>query len=274
MKIQLFTTRVDCFRSPAVLDRVRQRLRDGGTVAMATRDHPETLPDGVVHAGDDWAAVVAAGPALAVLDNLVFSDRRGRELRRWSGDEGRYRNTCAGVLGSVLNDLTDAGTTEVLLVSEEAEVSDGWREWMVRRSIVPHLPVPGMVEGLAPRRRWWLSNSANTNRSRYRYRDGRLLKPVAADSPRLLETEVCTPEAEVLLAIMAEYVAVRWDSRNPEDPRGLNQRYDMVHEILEAFVGTGGDSRVLLTAMEDLFDFVCEYVDFSRPRLDTGGKGG
>lgn len=270
MKIFLSRTLNNCFRSPTVLKRVREVLHEGEAVAISTRDHPETLPDGVVHAADDWSAVVAAAPALAVIDNLAFDDLRGRILRCWNGDEGRYVNEDADVLDSVLNDLNGVGTKEVLLVCEEPEVSDGWREWMMRRSVVIHQPDLGMEEGLAARRRWWLSDTAYVVRPRYRYREGRLLKPVPPDSPRLIEAEVLTPAAEALLAIAAEYAAVRWDNHNPEDPRGLNQRYDICHEILEAFAGTG-DPRELLTAMEDIFDIVSEHVDFARARRSGGG---
>lgn len=270
MKIFLSRTLNNCFRSPTVLKRVREVLHEGEAVAISTRDHPETLPDGVVHVGDDWSAIVAAAPALAVIDNLAFDDLRGRKLRRWNGDEDRYVSVDVEVLDSVLNDLKGAGTKEVLLVCEEAEVSDGWRDWMMRRSVVIHQPDLGMEEGLAARRRWWLSDTAYVVRPRYRYREGRLLKPVPPDSPRLLEAEVLTPAAEALLAIAAEYAAVRWDNHDPEDPRGLNQRYDMCHEILEAFAGTG-DPRELLTALEDIFDIVSEHVDFARARRSGGG---
>lgn len=270
MKIYLFTTEVDRFRSPAVLDRVRQRLRDGGTVAMATRDHPETVPDGVVHAGDDWAAVVAAGPALAVLDNLVFSDRRGRELRRWTGDEGRYRNTCAGVLGSVLNDLGKSGTNEVLLVSEEAEISDGWRDWMERHGVI--VMVPDCDHEPVYCRGWFLATGKDHGGA-YSYPEKRLVKRTDMACARFFASQVVDPRSAALLALAGEYSAVRFEYANPEDPRQLNAREDMFHRIVEDFAGSI-DPREIISALEDMYDWVYEHVDFSRPGCDTGGKGG
>ena len=272
MKIFLIPTPVNCFRSPAVLGRIREGLREGHTVAISTRDHPETLPDGVVHAGDDWSAVVSAGPDLAVFDNLTFDDARGRDLRRWDDDEGRYLIVPTGTLEAVLGYLKDLQTKEVLLVCEEAEISDGWREWMGRHDVIVLDPEP--APEWFPCRRWWLADARDAG-ERYRYREGRLLKPVQPAFPRLFEAEIRTPAAEALLALTAEYAAVRYENQNPEDPRGLNQRDDMCHEIMEAFAGAE-DPRVILSAMEDLYDIVSDHVDFARwkPSWKKSGNSG
>ena len=217
----------------------------GGTVAISTRDHPETLPEGVVHAGDDWSAVAAAGPDLAVFDNLVFEEPRGRELRRWDGDVGRYVNVSAGLLESVLNDLDVSGHERGPAgFGGDGRSATGWRGWMTRHAALPMVPYPeAESDGLVARRQWSLEDTQYFVNFPYRYREGRLVKPCPGDWPRKLEVKIFTPAAEALLALTAEYAAVRFDSRDPEDPRGLNQRYDMCHEILEAFGGTAGPAR-------------------------------
>ena len=269
MKIFLALTEPDCFRMPEVLDRIREGLREGDTVAISTRDHPETLPEWVFHAGDDWSAVVTAEPHLAVLDNLRFEDPGGRAFERWNGEAGRYVAESVDFLGAVIDDLADGEARELLLVCEEERISEGWSDWMTRRGIFRL--EPGADAESVRCRRWELSGPEG-GEHRYRYRDGHLLRRTDSASPRLFGAEVTEPRSEALLALAGEYAALRYEYANPDDPRRLNARADRFHEIVGAFGGTS-DPRGILDALEEMYDWVSEHVDFSRPRMDRAGNG-
>lgn len=263
----VYLTPFDCYRPPEVLERMRRCLRTGGMVAMSTRDHPETLPDGVFHTADDWHALVRARPALAVLDNLIFDDPRGREFRRWSdgGHDGEdtYGTETVDFLAAAIAGLTEAGTEELLLVSEEARISDGWRDWMTRRGFVV-LQDGGDLEAVRCRR-WRLSESAADGRVGYRYPEGRLLRRADSASPRIFEARVVSPQAEALLATVAEYAALYHEYDNPDDPRRLNMRQDCFDGIVRA----SGDPRSILTDLENLYDLVSGHVDFAAPYRES-----
>lgn len=269
MKIFLYCTELDCFRPPAVLERIREGLRAGNVVAISTRDHPETLPEGTVHAGDDWSAVAAARPAMAVLDNLLFADRTGRILYRWDEEQERHRADSGAGLEHLLHALESQGTREVLLVCEGPEVSPGWSDWMRRRGVIGMDPDPDRDPAYC--RNWFLAVGRDDG-SGYRYCEGRLLKRAERGSGRVFEAHVRDPRSEVLLALVGEFVALMYEYDNPDDPRALNRRDDMIHEIIQAY-GCTGDPRDLLFPLEDLYDRVSEHVDFSRPRRGRGGTG-
>lgn len=267
MEIFLVWTIPDCYRPPNVLELVRQRLGEGKTVAMVSRDHPDTLPDGVVHEDDDWTAIVDIKPSLAVLDNIVFDDPRGIMLRRWNANEGRYVPESRSALESVLADLRDAGTEEVLLVSEEELSSTTeWRGWFLKQGVTEHVDFKAEHHY---RRVWRLYKDEGKNERAYRYKEDRLLKIETGKESRIFITEFITPISEALLALVGEYVATRYEACNPDDRGRLNQRDDMFHEIIEALSGTV-DPRVILTALDELFDIVSEHIDFSRSRWDRG----
>lgn len=268
MKIFLALTEPDCFRMPEVLDHIREGLREGDTVAISTRDHSETLPEGVFHAGDDWSALVTAEPHLAVLDNLRFEDPGGRAFERWNGEAGRYVVEPEDFLGAVIDDLADVGARELLLVCEEERISEGWSDWMTRRGIF--MLQQGAETEPVRCRRWELSGPEG-GEFRYRYRDGHLLRRADSASPRLFGAEATDPRSEALLALAGEYAALRYEYDNPDDPRQLNARADRFHEIVGAFGGTA-DPRAILEALEDMYDLVSEHVDFSRPRMDWKGN--
>lgn len=267
MEIFLVRTIADCYRPPNVLEWVRQRLGEGKTVAMVSRDHPDTLPDGVVHEDDDWTAIVDIKPSVAVLDNIVFDDPTGIRLRRWNSNEGRYVPESRNALDAVLDELRDAGTEEVLLVSEE-ELSGAtvWRGWLNRKGVTEYVDFKTECRY---RRVWWLNEQEESRNRAYRYRENRLLKTAEPQNSRRFSAEFVTPVGEALLALVGEYASTRFDTCDPDDPGRLNQRDDMFHEIIEALSGTV-DPRVILTALDELFDIVTDHIDFSRSRWDRG----
>ena len=260
MKKTLHLTEADCFRPPEVLLRLRQCLDAGGAAAMATRDHPESLPEGTVHAGDDWQAVVDAAPDLAVIDNLRFDDCRGRRFERRVDIE--WLPEPAERLESLLADLA-ARTAGLILVCEEPAVSGAWAAWFERRGFGVARTMPGV-----PCRHWSLTEADGRP---VRYRDQGLQARLDAGRPRVFRAEVVAPEQEALLAAVAEYATVRHDYRNPEDPRWLNARDDGVRDLFGAFASRG-DPRALLSDIETLYDLVSEHVDFAGGR--RGGNSG
>ena len=268
MKISLYLTGEDSFRSPGVLARIRERLAEG--VAVSSRDHPETFPKGAHCAGDDWSAVLSAKPALAVLDSLVFHEPRAGTFRRWDENECGYRSESAGILESMFQDLKTAGARELILVSEDEEISTGWADFFRRNEV--DLVSPDPDADRQPRRRWCLSrdNGAGTV---YRYSSGRLLKHETREFSRLFRANFTAPQTEALLALVAEYSQARYEYDNPDDPRALNARNDLCHRIVQSFAESW-NPRELLSAVEDLYDLVSEHCDFSRPYPGMGDTGG
>ena len=269
MKISLYLTEENCFRSGDVLERIRERLVEG--VAVSSRDHPQSFPKGIEHACDNWGAVLSARPALAVLDNLVFDEPRGRTFRCWDADECVYRSVKAEVLDATIRDLQDAGVDELILVSEDETVSGGWEDWIQWHEI--RVIPPDLDADWNPRRSWWLYWDCCEPETRYRYPDSSLLQHRGKEHIRQFKAHFTAPQTEALLALVAEYSASRYEYSNPDDPRALNARNDMCHRIVQAFAGSW-NPRELLSAVEDLYDLVSEHVDFSRPYPETAGNGG
>lgn len=278
MNVYLALTPVDCFRPLEVLERIRERIRDGGCVLVSGRDHPTTFPDGVFHASDVWREWSSSGartdlcPDLVVIDNLRFDDIRGGEFLCWNGHTESYRKEPRTTLEKTLDVLAENATAtgvEVILVSERSTVSDGWRECFERSAIPEILPDPDMQPAL--RRRWSLAAGEQvpapagpvSRYERYRYGEGRLLRPVdPLREPRRLrrfQVSVATPRAEALLAVVGEFVAIRHEYANPDDPCWKNIRQDHLDSIIRDF----GNARGLLSDIEDLYDLVCAHVDFS-----------
>ena len=274
----LALTPVDCFRPPEVLERIRERIRDGGSVLISSRDHPATFPDGADHAGDIWREWNFSGerpdlfPDLVVIDNLRFDDVAGREFLCWDADAQSYRKEPRTTLEKTLDTLAENATAtgmEVILVSEGSAVGEGWREWFERSAIPEILPEPDMKPVL--RRRWSLAAGEQVpapagpacRYERYRYGGGRLLRPVdPLREPwrlRRFEARVATPRAEALLAVVGEFVAIRHEYANPDDPCWRNVRQDRLDAIVRDF----GDARGLLSDIEDLYDLVSVHADFS-----------
>ncbi len=274
MNVYLALTPLDCFRPPEVLEQVRERIRDGGCVLVYSRDHPTTFPDGVNHAGDIWREWSSSGanPDLVVIDNLRFDDSRGAEFLCWNAESQCYRKEPRTTLEKTLDALGESAVgaeMEVILVSEGSAVSEGWRAWFERSAIPEILPEPDMQPVL--RRRWSLAAGEQVpapagsvlRYERYRYGEGRLLRPVdPLREPRRLrrfQASVATPRAEATLAVVGEFIAIRHEYANPDDPCWKNIRQDHLDAIIRDF----GDARGLLSDIEDLYDLVSAHVDFS-----------
>lgn len=273
MNITLILTASNCFRPPAVIERVLERLANKNTVAMATRDHADTLPDNpsfTALAADDWECLLRQPRALTVLDNLRFRDARGEEFERWS--ETGWETRPRGTLEHLIKDLS-AATASLMLVSADAGVSGAWRAWCEQREI--------RIEQHAghPARHWSLEEGLP--RGERGTEDGvivnlfenalqKRLDPVH-DVPRRFKCEVVDPEQEILLALMAEFTAMRYDYRNPADPLWLNARDDGLREIIAGCARHAKPGR-LLEAMESLYDVLSEYTDFSKLIRDTSLK--
>lgn len=278
MNVYLALTPADCFRPPEVLEQVRERIKDDGSVLVSSRDDPTTFPDGVNHAGDIWGEWSSSGARpdlllhLAVIDNLRFDDIRGEEFLCWDADTESYRKESRMTLEKTLDALAEnaAGAgMEVILVSERSTVSDGWREWFERSAIPEILLDPDMPPVL--RRRWSLAAGEQVpapagsvlRYERYRYGEGRLLWPVdplrEPSRLRRFQASVATPRAEALLAVVGEFIAIRHEYANPDDPCWKNICQDHLDAIIRDF----GDARGLLSDIEDLYDLVSAHVDFS-----------
>ncbi len=278
MNVYLALTPVDCFRPPEVLERIRERIRDGGCVLVSGRDHPTTFPDGVFHASDVWREWSSSGarsdlcPDLVVIDNLRFDDIRGGEFLSWDAATESYHKGPRTTLEKTLDALAENATAtgmEVILVCEGNAVSEGWRAWFERSAIPETLPDPDMQPVL--RRRWSLAAGEQVpapagsvlRYERYRYGEGRLLRPVdPLREPRRLrrfQVSVATPRAEALLAVVGEFIAIRHEYVNPDDPCWKNIRQDHLDSIIRDF----GNARGLLSDIEDLYDLVCAHIDFS-----------
>lgn len=272
MQATLILTARDCFRPPAVMEHARTRLASGGSVAMATRDHPDTLPDFPEFAAvgaDDWEAVLQHPPSLAVLDNLRFRDCRGQVFERWS--ETGWQEVPAATLEKLVRRLRDRAEA-LILVSGDDSVSGAWRGWLDRH----HVGIERHVGH--PARRWCIRNPANGMAAHAEAGPAGLpgntlqmrLDPAAA---RRLECEVVAPEQEALLSLMAEYTTLRYDYRNPADPRWLNVHDDTVREIIGAYAWQASPN-ILLEALESLHDVLSEYVDFREFAVDEVARAG
>ncbi len=276
LNVTLALTPVDCFRPPEVLERIRERIRDGGCVLVSGRDHPATFPDGVDHAGDIWRSFSCVRgelfPDLVVIDNLRFDDVAGREFLCWDADAESYRKEPRTALEKTLDTLAENASAtgmEVILVSEGSAVGEGWRAWFERSAIPEILPEPDIKPVLC--RRWSLAAGEQipapagpvSRYERYRYGEGRLLRPVdplrEPSRLRRFEARVATPRAEALLAVVGEFVAIRHEYANPDDPCWKNVRQDHLDAIVRDF----GDARGLLSDIEDLYDVISEHADFS-----------
>ncbi|MYB33550.1 MAG: hypothetical protein F4X92_00165 [Gammaproteobacteria bacterium] len=255
MKMTLILTAPNCFRPPAVMEHVQDVLQTGGSVAMATRDHPDTLPDWPEFTAvdaDDWDALSRNPSSLTVLDNLRFRDCRGQVFERWSGagwEELPVRDIEQLVLG------LSHPAESLMLVSGDDAVSGAWRGWLEQHSI-------GIERHVGHRARYWSMRGRDGQTLRL---DGNLLqKRLEPDACRGLDVEIVAPEQETLLAMMAEYTSIRYDYRNPADPRWLNASGEGIREIIGAHAGQANPA-FLLEALETLYDFVSEHVDFRQP---------
>lgn len=264
MNPTLILTAPNCFRPPAVLEHVQYVLQTGGSVAMATRDHPETLPDSVEFASfaaNDWDGARRQGASLTVLDNLRFRDCRGQVFERWSA-EGWQRHPLRDIEQFVI-ETAAAPPHSLLLVSGDASVSGAWRSWLGLHGI-------RIEKHVGHRSRHW----------RIMAHDRRVLWPgmledegdpapcaaalrtrMLPESARRFESEVVDPAQEALLAMVAEYGTLHWDYRNPADPLWLNASDETIRDILASYCGCS-DPRPLLEALETLHDAVSEFADF------------
>jgi len=262
MKMTLILTAHNCFRPPGVLQEVRQQLENGGSVLMATRDHPDTLPDSpeftAVNA-DDWEAALDSPNGLTVLDNLRFRDCQGRIFERWC--EVGWDRQAIKVMEQFLHKLAHPAAS-LILVSDDDSISEAWRAWFEYRKFQIRKQVGHAA------RFWGLraphGEPVRLDREALQTR----LDPGAC---RSFECEVIAPEQETLLALMAEYTTTRYDYRNPADPRWLNTSDEKIREIVTTY-SRQADPRDLLEAMETLYDVISEYVDFRKPRRDGNGN--
>lgn len=257
MKTTLILTAANCFRPPAVLELVREQLASGGSVAMATRDHPDTLPETpefTAVEAEDWDAVVKQRASLVVLDNLRFRDCRGRVFERWAGTG--WEEQPLRVIEQFVMELSHADS--LILVSSDDSVSEAWRGWLERHNI-------GIEKHGGARARYW--NMLGRDGQTLRLGENALQKRLEPGACRRLECEVVDPEQETLMALMAEYTTVRYDYRNPADPRWLNTHDDGIRKIIGGHARQACDSNpyFLLEALETLYDVVSEYVDFTKP---------
>lgn len=276
MKPTLILTAANCFRPPAVMEHVQDVLHTGGSVAMATSDHPDTLPDAAEFAGfaaEDWDGVRQQSASLTVLDNLRFRDCSGRIFERWSV-EGWQELPLREIEQFVIDMAAPAHS--LILVSGDASLSGAWRNWFELHGI-------RIERHVGHRSRHWRI-MAHDRRVLWpgMREDGSDLTPCAAalrtrmipESARCFESEVVDPAQEALLAMVAEYATLHWDYRNPADPRWLNTGDGAIREILASYCGCS-DPRPLLEALETLHDSVSEFVDFravGRQHRDGGRR--
>ncbi len=261
MNTTLILTAHNCFRPPAVLQHVREKLASGGSVVMATRDHPDTLPDSPELAAlnaDDWDSLLTSPGNLVVLDNLRFRDCQGRVFERWT--EVGWEQQPVKLIERLLLKLTQT-TDSLILVSDDDSISGAWRAWFEQQTfqIEKHVGHPARYWGMRDR-----------NGERIRLDEDALQKRLDPDGARRFECEVVAPEQETLFALLAEYTTIRYDYRNPADPRWLNNNDDKLREMIITYA-KHADPRDLLEAMETLYDLISEHVDFTKPR--SGGNG-
>lgn len=254
MATTLMLPEADCIRPPAVLSAVRAQLQAGGCVIMATRDHADALPDSHEFTpcpSDCWEGLLNSYADLLVADNLRFRDRQGQVFERWS-DSGWRREP-----RQRLEELLDARATRpgaLLLVCEDAEISPAWRHWFEVQEIAVQAH-SGMR-----RRRWSLKDAEGQV---LEFLGGGMYARLKSACAGYFEAAVAAPQQEMLLAVVAEYAALRYDCRNLDERRLPNVRDDRLHEMVAAVAGRG-DAADLLEDLEAIHDLVATYVDFTK----------
>lgn len=257
MKVSCHLTLADCFRAPDILHRARACRDAGWSVAWLTRDEqPFHAPDTDLAS---WPELVGYRPDLVILDNLYLDDPHGQVITHLQREYPAV--VTRRVLELLLAQLADAGAREVILVCEQEGVSDAWRAHLARLDIQ-------LLKSDSDRCRWWRLRDAYGDA--YDLPEGRLR--FVGEHRRKLEVLFRTPAAEALLALVSEYVSVTHEYDNPEDPAGVNRRWDRIDRIVQALEAGGPGRRILREGLLDDLAALYDLVEAVRPPAAAPGR--
>ncbi len=259
MKTSLYLTETDHFRSPHVLHAARECRDAGRTVAFLTCEKQSFFePDAEIFT---WPELIGYRPDLAILDNLYFDDENGEVITHLQRETPTVVTRL--VLENLLSKLRAAGAREVILVCEQAAVSDAWKRHLDR------LEIPLLKTDAERCRHWRLIDAYGKP---YGYEEGMLRRP--AEQPRMVQALFRRPESEALLALVCEYLQVEHEYCNPDDPGGVNKRWDYARRIVQALerARSGPDTMQerLMDDLGEMYDLV-EEVFRSRSRNAAAG---